>query len=212
MVHFNKQQLRWLVCLLGLLSSSATLAQYTVRGKVSDASGQALPGVNLAIKGTSIGSVTDATGSYQITTRQNGPATLVFSAVGFASRSVDVRDATTLNVSLTETINNLEEVVVTGLASSIKRSNLANAVSTISAQQLLGTTQIQTTDNALYGKLPGVNINTNGGAPGGGTSVQLRGISSLVGASQPLYIIDGVYINNNTNRSGRGSVTGASGT
>jgi TonB-linked SusC/RagA family outer membrane protein len=100
--------------------------------------------------------------------------------------------------------------VVTGLASSIKRSNLANAVTTISAQQLLGTTQIQTTDGALYGKVPGANINMNSGAPGGGASVQLRGISSLVGASQPLYIVDGVYVNNATNRSGRGSVTGAS--
>lgn len=163
----------------------------------------------MVVKGTTLGTVSGGDGSYSITLRQNN-AILVFSSIGFQPKEVAVGNNSTIDVTLTEDVSNLQEVVVTGLASSIKRSNLANAVGTISAKELMGTTQIQTVDNAFYGKLAGVNMNTNGGAPGGGVSVQLRGISSLVGASQPLYIIDGVYANNAVNRSGRGSVTGAS--
>ncbi|MGB5930595.1 MAG: TonB-dependent receptor plug domain-containing protein, partial [Cyclobacteriaceae bacterium] len=78
-----------------------------------------------------------------------------------------------------------------GLASSIKRSNLANSVETVNAEELTGTTTQQTLDNALYGKVAGVNMNSNSGAPGGGISLQFRGISTLgAGSSQPLYIID----------------------
>jgi len=116
-----------------------------------------------------------------------------------------------LNIQLSQDATNLEEVVVTGLASSVKRSNLANAVSTVSAKDLTGTTTIQTTDGALYGKVAGATIRSNGGAPGGGMSIQLRGISSLSGASQQLIIVDGVYISNATQRTGRASVTGAGG-
>ncbi|GAB4193191.1 MAG: TonB-dependent receptor [Thermoflexibacter sp.] len=186
-------------------------AQYTVKGTVRDeASKTALPGVNIIVKGTNTGAITDALGNFQIAINNNDKATLVFTFIGYLSQNVEVSPSkTNVEIILVEDVTKLEEVVVTGLASDIKRSNLANAVSTVSAKELIGTTQIQTVDNALYGKLTGVNINTNGGAPGGGVSVQLRGIASLVGASQPLYIVDGVYINNATNRSGRATVTQA---
>jgi len=199
----------WLVLSL-VFTQLAAFAQYTISGKVSDASGP-IPGASVVVQGTSQGTATGADGTYSIRISNNGKATLIFSSVGYVSQSVAVTGARELNITLSEDENRLEEVVVTGLATSIKRSNLANAVGTISAKELMGTTQIQTVDNAFYGKVAGVNINANGGAPGGGASVQLRGISSLTGASQPLYIVDGVYVNNNTNRTGRGSVTGASG-
>lgn len=198
------------LCLL-LLISGVSWAQYTIKGTVRDeASKTALPGVNIIVKGTNTGAITDALGNFQIAINNNDKATLVFTFIGYLSQNVEVSPSkTNVEVILVEDVTKLEEVVVTGLASDIKRSNLANAVSTVSAKELIGTTQIQTVDNALYGKLTGVNINTNGGAPGGGVSVQLRGIASLVGASQPLYIVDGVYINNATNRSGRATVTQA---
>jgi TonB-linked SusC/RagA family outer membrane protein len=201
------------VLLLFLLTSNVLWAQYTVKGTVKDETTKAaLPGVNIIIKGTTNGVITDVNGGFQLAVSSNSKVTLVFTYIGYISQNVEVSSSqTTLDVMLAEDVTKLEEVVVTGLASDIKRSNLANAVSTVSAKELVGTTQIQTVDNALYGKLTGVNISTNGGAPGGGVSVQMRGIASLVGASQPLYIVDGVYINNSTNRSGRGSVTGASG-
>ncbi|GAA4397949.1 TonB-dependent receptor [Nibrella viscosa] len=191
------------------LLSAATFAQNTISGTVRAENGTPIPGANVVVKGTSTGTATAADGTYRIALpRQN--ATLVFSSIGYQSREIAVGTSNTIDVTLTEDVAYLEEVVVTGLATSIKRSNLANAISTVSARELVGTTQIQTVDNALYGKLTGVNMNTNGGAPGGGVSIQLRGISSLVGASQPLYIIDGVYANNAVNRTGRGTVTGAS--
>ncbi|WP_019988820.1 SusC/RagA family TonB-linked outer membrane protein [Rudanella lutea] len=197
-------------CVSMWLLSVASLAQTKISGTIKAEDGTPIAGANVVVKGTTIGTVSDASGSYSIIPKQS-KATLVFSSLGYQFKEVPVGNSTTIDVTLSEDVSNLEEVVVTGLATSIKRSNLANAVSTISARELVGTTQIQTVDNAFYGKLPGVNINTNGGAPGGGVSIQLRGISSLVGASQPLYIIDGVYANNAVNRTGRGSVTGASG-
>jgi len=117
------------------------------------------------------------------------------SSLGYTSQNVNVTPSlTAVQVRLSEDATNLEEVVVTGLASNVKRSNLANAVSSVSAKELVGTTTMQTTDGALYGKVAGANIRMNSGAPGGGVSIQLRGISSLTGASQPLIIVDGVYI------------------
>ncbi|MBQ0740706.1 hypothetical protein J9332_41165, partial [Aquimarina celericrescens] len=86
----------------------------------------------------------------------------------------------------------LEEVVVTGLATSVKRSNAANAVASISSEDLAGLTPPQTLDGALAGKFAGALITKSSGAPGGGISVKLRGVTSVNGNSQPLYIVDGV--------------------
>ncbi len=188
-------------------------AQYTVSGKVSDdRTGEPLIGASILLKGTTSGTVTDLDGGFSINVATNQSATLIFSSIGYLSQTVEISPSlTTLAIRLKQDATNLEEVVVTGLASSVKRSNLANAVSSVSARDLLGTTTIQTTDGALYGKVAGATIRSNGGAPGGGISIQLRGISSLTGASQPLIIVDGVYINNSSQRSGRATVSGAGG-
>lgn len=186
-------------------------AQYTVSGTVADErTGEALIGASILLKGTTTGTITDLDGGFSITLPSNDPATLIFSSIGFLTQNVDVAPGVSiLNIKLKQDATNLEEVVVTGLATSVKRSNLANAVTSVSARDLLGTTTIQTTDGALYGKVPGATIRSNGGAPGGGISIQLRGISSLSGASQPLIIVDGVYISNASQRSGRATVSGA---
>jgi len=111
-----------------------------------------------------------------------------------------------------EEISRLEEVIVTGLASGVKRSNSGNAVTSINAEELNGGTNAQTLDNALFGKIPGVQMTANSGAPGGGVNVQLRGVSTLgSGSSQPLYIIDGVYVDNSSIRNGRTQASGAGG-
>lgn len=197
--------------MLFLLFSMAGFSQYTIKGKVTDATkNEPLINVSVQIKGTRTGTVTDSDGMFTLNISDNKSVTLVISLVGFSSQSVNVSSSnTTVNVALKTDERNLEEVVVTGLATGIKRKNLANAVTSINAKELTGTTQIQTTDGALYSKVPGANIRMNGGAPGGGMSVQLRGVSSLVGASQPLIILDGVYINNSFQRTGRATVTGA---
>ena len=103
-----------------------------------------------------------------------------------------------------------DEVLVTGLASSVKRRNAANAVASVSGEELVGA-PVQTLDAALNGKFAGVRVRHNSGAPGGGMSVNLRGVSTITGETQPLYVIDGVIVNNNTNQSGIDVVSAATG-
>ncbi len=171
-------------------------AQFRVTGTVTDEGGETLIGVSILVKGTTRGTITDIDGNYAIEV-PGSSATLDFSYTGFKSETVEVTpDSKTVNVTLSEDITNLAEVVVTGLASSIKRSNLANAVSKVSSSALTGVTTQSSVDGALYGKLTGVNIVQSNGAPGGGIAVRLRGVSSLSGNNQPLIILDGVYITN----------------
>lgn len=195
------------------LSVGWAWAQYTVSGNVSDErTGEPLIGASIILKGTTSGTITDLDGNFSLNLPGTDQRELVFSSIGYLSQTISVSPSvSTLNVKLKQDATNLEEVVVTGLASSVKRSNLANAVSSVSSRDLTGTTTIQTTDGALYGKVAGATIRSNGGAPGGGISIQLRGISSLQGASQPLIIVDGVYINNASQRTGRATVSGAGG-
>ncbi len=199
-------------CMFLFIGAQAWAQNSNISGRVTDSSTQdGLAGVNVVIEGTTTGTITDIDGNFRLQFSEQNP-TLVFSFIGYLSKKVSLGGQTTVNVSLEEDVTNLEEVVVTGLASSVKRSNLANAVSTVSAEELVETTSPQTLDNALYGKVPGVNMIANGGAPGGGINVQLRGISTLgAGSSQPLYIIDGVYVDNSTMQTGRTLVSGAGG-
>ena len=195
---------------LFLISASSVMAQnFNVDGTVTSAiSGEPLVGVNVVIKGTTSGTVTNLDGTFSLAVPGN--TTLVFSSVGFLVQEMAVTaNSGTLNVAMQEDIADLEEIVVTGLATSIKRSNLANSVSTINAQTLTGTTTGATLDGALYGKLTGVNINAAGGAPGGQTAMRLRGVSSLSGNNQPLFIIDGVYISNIQLTNGSSVASGA---
>jgi TonB-linked SusC/RagA family outer membrane protein len=196
--------------LLFALVVNVAYAQKNITGKVTEqGKGTPLPSVNILIKGTKQGTNTNSTGAFSLQV-SNLPATLVFSMLGYDTREVVVNAQTSvLNIELKESANDLNEVIVSGLASTVKRRNAANAVSSVSAKELTGVTKPQTADGALYGKVAGANIRSSGGAPGGGLSIQLRGFSSLQGASQPLIILDGVYINNATQATGRATVNGA---
>lgn len=185
----------------------AASAQITVTGTVTDAtSGLTLPGVSVLIKGSQTGTTTNENGRYSLA-NVNQNATLVFSYLGYVT--FETPAASTLDVSLREDRARLDEVVITGLATSVKRSNLANAVATVSAEELVGTTNPQTVDAALSGKVPGANITSNSGAPGGGFSVRLRGVTSVNGNTQPLYVVDGVFIDNSAISPGLNAVTAA---
>ena len=172
------------------------VAQGTITGNVTAAAdGQPLPAANVVVKGTTVGTTTDFDGNYEITVN-DFPAILVFSSLGYAELEIEATAANEINAALEEAARGLDEVVVTGLASSVKRENLANAVATVSSEELVGTTGQTTVDGALYGKVPGLNITSSSGAPGGGFALRLRGISSINGNNQPLIIVDGVYYNN----------------
>lgn len=196
--------------LLALLFTTVTaMAQFNVTGNVTDGSGEPLIGVSIIVKGSTTGTVSDFNGDFNLNVKGE-QATLLFSYTGFSSQNVEVSPSNKrLSVVLEEDIADLEEVVVTGLASGVKRSNLANNVATISSQELTEVTTQQTIDGALYGKMTGVNIISSSGAPGGGIAMRLRGISSLTGNNQPLFIIDGVYISNAEIPSGLRFASGA---
>jgi TonB-linked SusC/RagA family outer membrane protein len=200
-----------------LVFTQAAQAQFTVSGTITDAStDDPIVGVTVFHAETNTGTSSDVDGTYELTL-PTGQASLRFSSIGFNTRNIDVSGSSgeqvTLDVEMQPDVANLEELVVTGLASTIKRSNLANSVSTISAEELTANSDPQTLDRALQGKIPGVQINAYSGAPGGGFNVQLRGISTLgAGVSQPLYIIDGVYVNNDVLTTGRSTASGAGGT
>ncbi|GAA3645529.1 SusC/RagA family TonB-linked outer membrane protein [Flavivirga jejuensis] len=189
-------QIKLLLTLLFFIPVIAFSQQ--VSGTVTDGeTNLPLAGANVIIKGTSTGTISDFDGRYSLNV-SSFPVTLKISSLGFETLEKVVSEAGTVNVTLQESAESLEEVVVTGLASSIKRSNAANAVASVSADDLVGRTPPQTLDGAMAGKFAGAQITAASGAPGGGMSVKLRGVTSINANGQPLYIIDGVYVNNNS--------------
>ena len=186
-------------------------SQESIQGNITDENSLPVPGATIVVKGTTNGTTSDFDGNYEITVN-DFPTTLVFSSLGYTTKEVKVTEAQTLDLRMEESVMGLEEVVVSGLASTVKRKNLANNVATVSAEGLTGTTSPQTLDGALSGKFTGALVTANSGAPGGGMSIKLRGITSINGNSQPLYIIDGVYIDNSSiSSAGLNAVSAAAG-
>ncbi|RBL92159.1 SusC/RagA family TonB-linked outer membrane protein [Chitinophaga flava] len=199
-----------MLVLLCLCSSLALIAQQNISGRIKDATnGNPIPGATVRVPNSNRGAISDVEGKYSI----GVPATvskLIVSYTGYKTQTVAIPPgATSLNITLEEDFARLEEIVVTGLATNIKRKNLANAVATISGKELTGVAPAQTFDAALSGKVPGAMITANSGAPGGGISVKLRGITSVFGNSQPLYVVDGIFFNNASVPAGLNDVTAA---
>ncbi len=199
-----------LACLL-LLGVQAALAQFTITGRIVDANGEALTGATVVIVGTNRGTTSDVNGNFRIEA-PGTTATLNIAYTGYKSARIQVSaDNSQVEVTLDEDLAGLEEVIISGLATSVKRANLANSVATISARELTGVTNQSTMDGALYGKFRGAEIRANSGAPGGGFSVRLRGVTSIFGNQQPLYIVDGVFVNNDAITLGTNIVSAAAG-
>src|SRR5450755_1129401 len=180
-----------------------------VSGTVLDSKNHPISGASILIAGKPQGTVTDEAGKFKLNVPENG--TLVITYAGYRSQVLKWNGSPDLKIEMVEDIARLDEVVVTGLSTTIKRRNLANAVTTINATQLNGVAPSQTFDQALNGKIIGANINANTGAPGGGQSVKLRGVTSVYGNTQPLYVIDGVFVDNTATSAGLNFVTGALG-
>jgi TonB-linked SusC/RagA family outer membrane protein len=196
-----------LLCVI-LLPQFLYAQNKTISGKITDVNGNPLPGVTISINKTNQGTASDATGQFSLSVPSG--ATVTISSTGFKSQTVNANDVNAaLQIKLEEDIAKLEEVVVTGLTTTLKRRNLANDVGTISSKELNGVAPAQTFDQALNGKVAGAYINANSGAPGGGLSVKLRGVTSVFGNTQPLYVVDGVYMDNTATSAGLNSVTAA---
>ncbi len=195
---------------LFFLFPSVLLSQEVLEGRtINEATGEVVPFVNVVEKGTSNGTTSDFEGNFSITV-PSLPTTLVFSYLGFETQEINVTENSPLTIQFVESAAALDEVVITGLATSIKRENAANAVASLSAQEISGRTPPPTLDGALYGKFAGATVSANSGAPGGGLSVKLRGATSIQGNTQPLYIVDGVYIDNSSIAAGLNVVSAAS--
>lgn len=194
-----------------LLCPSLLLSQEVLEGKtINEATGEVVPFVNVVEKGTSNGTTSDFEGNFSITV-QSLPTTLVFSYLGFETQEINVTTNSPMTVQFVESAAALDEVVVTGLASSTKRANAANAVASVSAEELTGVTVQSGLDGALSGKFNGAEIKANSGAPGGGISMRLRGVTSIFGDQQPLFIVDGVYVDNSSIGLGNNIVSEAAG-
>jgi TonB-linked SusC/RagA family outer membrane protein len=177
----------------------ATWAQdRVVTGKVTAAEdGSALPGVNVVLKGTTNGTVTDGNGDYKLSV-PNGGGSLVFSFIGLQTTEVPIGDRTTIDVALSLDVQQLSEVVVVGQGVQREQKALGFATTTITAAALAEKPETDI-GRALQGRTPGLQVLNSSGLAGSGSRINIRGISSITGATQPLWVVDGVPINTQSN-------------
>jgi TonB-linked SusC/RagA family outer membrane protein len=192
--------------LIASLPLSVIAQTRSVTGKVTRQDGEPVANATISVANSSHAVAADGEGNFTITVPEN--ARLIVTALGFATQTIEPQGSR-VDVTLIQDFARLDEVVVTGLATSAKRRNLSNAIVTIAADELSGIARAQTFDGALEGKIPGAYINSNNGAPGGGSSVRLRGVTSIYGNTQPLYVLDGVILSNAAVSGGLTTVTAA---
>lgn len=185
-------------CLLGivvLLGFSSAIAQdRTVSGRVSSTSdGTAIPGVNVVIKGTTNGTTTDMDGNYKLSTPE--AATLVFTYIGYADQEVVVGNQSVIDIALEEDVTSLSEVVVTAFGVEREKKSLGYSVSTVGSEDI-STVKSSNFINSLNGRVAGVQITQSTSGPAGGSRVIIRGNGSLTGNNQPLYVVDGIPVDN----------------
>lgn len=193
-----------ILLLLLLTSASAQNRRYTITGKVTDESNQPIPGAGIKIQNTNFAVATNTDGSYSLSADlAPGNYQLVFSYIGYKSVikpiTLGANAAVNIDAGLAADAVGLDEVIVTGTSQGTTRKQLGSYVSTVKGDDL----NKAPSGNALaslQGKTPGAQISQNSGDPAGGISVRLRGVSSVNSSSEPLYIIDGVIVNNSTTR------------
>ncbi|MCX2432793.1 SusC/RagA family TonB-linked outer membrane protein [Pedobacter sp. GR22-10] len=189
---FKKIKLLAIVCLL-LLSSLVHAQNISISGTVKSASGETLPGVSVFVKETKQAVTTNNSGAFSITI--NGKGTLVFSYIGFTTKEVVVTESSNaLNVTLSDGENALDEVVVTALGITKQKKSLGYAVQELKGESL---TEARETNlvNALAGKVAGVRV-TNSQGDMGSSRVVIRGETSIAGNNQPLFVVDGIPVDN----------------
>ena len=194
------------LCLCALLlSSSMLIAQKTVTGTISDASGP-LPSVSILEKGTTNGVQTDFNGNFSIKVSKDD-AILSIAYLGFKTKEVSVSGKTKINVILEEDSEQLDEIVINALGFEVKRDKQGSTSSVVKAKTVLRSGE-STITNALSGKASGVKISRSNGDPGSGSTIRIRGANTILGASDPLIIVDGVPLNNTTSYAGGNGLTG----
>ena len=165
------------------------LLEKIITGQVTDLStGESLPGVNVVVKATTVGTVTDVEGNYRLTAPDDAE-TLIFSSVGYVSEEVAIGNRTTINLEMNPDVQSLSEVVVIGYGS-VKKADLTGSVSKIETETLEAA-PVYNMEQALKVGAAGVRVSQNSGTPGSRIEVRIRGGNSLIGDNQPLYVVDG---------------------
>jgi TonB-linked SusC/RagA family outer membrane protein len=197
------------LALLALCATSASAQQRRITGRVTgQGNGEPLASAAVSVVGTTTGTYTNELGEYSLLA-PSGPVTLRVRRIGYRQGQVAVGPTQTeANVALERDVLQLETQVVTGTATQVSSANAANDVAVVSGEKL-NQVPAQTIDQALQGKVSGAVISTNSGAPGGGTQVQIRGTSTILGNFSPLYVVDGVIVSNSSIQNGLNSITSA---
>jgi TonB-linked SusC/RagA family outer membrane protein len=189
-----KKTIQILFLTFGLMGVMVAQAQnVNVSGKVTDSNGETLPGVNVVLKGTTIGITTNIDGNYTLIGVKSN-ATLVFSFIGFRSLEIPINGQSTINASLEADVIGIEEVVAIGYGT-MRKSDLTGSVSSVKSEDLMERPS-SNLGQALQGKASGVMVRTTSAAPGGGVSIVIRGHNSINSDSDPLYIVNGVPLSN----------------
>src|SRR5436190_12184547 len=188
-----KKSLKLFLSLLIFCQTYVFAQDVTITGKVTGQEGEALPGVNVRVSGSSTGVTTDAVGNFSIKAAHN--ASLLVSYVGYAEQTVNVIGRTTVNVTLLRNNDNMQTIVVTALGIKKEAKKLGYATASVNNDQI-ATNRTANVMGALQGKMSGVNITTMGSGEGGSVKVRIRGQSSFNANNNPLYVINGVPMDN----------------
>ncbi|MDH4092105.1 MAG: TonB-dependent receptor [Cyclobacteriaceae bacterium] len=196
MKHSTIQKLLWLLFFISPFLAYAQ--ERTISGKVTDAeTGENIPGVNIIVKGSTVGTSTDASGNYQLSISDDN-AVLAFSFIGYVTTEIAARSQTVLNVQLKSDAQSLEEVVVVGYGTQ-RKSDLTGAVGGLRASDVdISSKPITSPDQLLAGRVAGIQISNRSGDPGAPIDVRIRGVGTA-GVNSPLWVIDGVPIVQTTN-------------
>ncbi|MEO5781664.1 MAG: SusC/RagA family TonB-linked outer membrane protein [Ginsengibacter sp.] len=188
--------------LISILFAISANAQIQISGKVTNKDQTGVPGVSVLVKNTNSGTATDVNGNYNFSTSlKPGRIVLEFTGVGFKTReetiSVSNSGSYTVNAQLLQDPLGMDEIVITGTLGRTSKKQIGNSISTINSSQLQNT-GAQNLSAILNGRVMGAQVNQNSGDPAGGISVKLRGVGSIFGSSEPLYIVDGIIIDNSS--------------
>ncbi len=177
-----------------------------ISGKVTDQeNGEPLPGVNVLAKGTTTGSVTDVDGNYRLTV-SDAVTTLVFSSIGYVTQEVSINERNVINLALAPDVQSLSEVVVVGYGT-VEKSDLTGSVSSLRSEDFNPGANASV-DQLMLGRSAGVQITQTSSEPGGGLSIRIRGASSINAGNEPLYVIDGLPIDNSSLLAGGSTAAG----
>jgi TonB-linked SusC/RagA family outer membrane protein len=193
----------WLSCAAVIIPASLAAQAGVIRGRVTQAAGgQPVPNVQIMVVGSTLGTLTNETGDYSLAAVPAGSRVVIARRIGYAERrdtvTVAAGQTVTVNFTMAVTATTLADVVVTGVAAPTARRAVGNSIESVAGREVAEAPAATSIDQALQGKVTGATISENSGQPGGGVSIRLRGTNSILGGAEPLYVVDGVIIDNSS--------------